>query len=189
MCHGVHTFSERVADYSVTTRHHALRDVFFSQVSTTAPASFQLIAGDAFTCANPGTGNVTGVLAIEATGDGGVWGTTVVPLVTMPEGSYSLKLCIWGGLGTDVDTITFDLVGGLCVLACECLCSECLCSKCLCSECLCSECLWSECLLVCECLCNCFGLRACLGACREDLLACFASVCVVGACFALLFVA
>lgn len=101
-----------------------------SQVSTTAPASFQLVAGDAFTCANPGTGNVTGVLAIEATGGSGVWGTTVVPFVTMPEGAYSLKLCIWGGLGTDIDKITFDLVGGLAFLL-ESVCVHRLCRECL----------------------------------------------------------
>lgn len=88
-------------------------------MSTAASASFSIVIGDGFTCANPGTGNVTGVLAIDATGGSGLWGTTVVPSVTLPEGSYSLKLCIWGGLGTDVDKLTFDLVGGLvCLFAC-----------------------------------------------------------------------
>ncbi|CAM9738249.1 unnamed protein product, partial [Laminaria digitata] len=96
--------------YSVMTE--AAEYTVTLEVSTAASASFSLVVGDAFTCANPGTGNVTGVLAIDATGESGVWGTTVVPSVSMPEGSYSVKLCIWGGLGTDVDKITFDLVDG-----------------------------------------------------------------------------
>lgn len=83
------------------------------QVSTTEAADLELIIGDTgddtITCANPGEGSLTGVFMVDATGAGS-WGTTVVSEQAMTGGTYSLKLCVTGGVGISVDSVRFDLV-------------------------------------------------------------------------------
>lgn len=72
----------------------------------------KLLIGDNANCSVEGTGvALTEALAVPATGDtDGEWGTLVVPEVSMPAGTHSLKLCMLGGVGTSVDTITFTPV-------------------------------------------------------------------------------
>lgn len=51
-------------------------------------------------------------MAVEDTtgGDSGLWGEVVVSGVAMPAGTHNLKLCVGGGVGIGVDSITFDSV-------------------------------------------------------------------------------
>ena len=88
--------------------------IFPPKVSTIQTADLELIIGDGVSCADPGDGSLTGDVTVEDTTttgeDGGLWGEIVVPEVAMPAGTHSLKLCVRGGVGIDVDSIAFDLV-------------------------------------------------------------------------------
>lgn len=82
------------------------------QVSTVEAAALQVVIGDGLTCAEPGAGNLTGIFAAEATGDNGEWGVTTVSAISIPAGTHSLKLCVTGGVGLSVDSVTFTNVSG-----------------------------------------------------------------------------
>ncbi len=80
------------------------------QVSTAEAADVSLVIGEGLSCADPGNGSLTGDVSVAATGVEGVWGATVVSGVAMKKGTHSLKLCVGGGVGINVDSIKFDLV-------------------------------------------------------------------------------
>lgn len=85
------------------------------QYSTSAAAAIQLIMGGGATCGNPegyGGAALTAVLAAGATGTSGKWDTLTIPRVSIPEGSHRLKICVSGGLGINIDSLTFTLVSG-----------------------------------------------------------------------------
>ena len=67
--------------------------------------------GEDTNCSDPSAISLTGLVAVEATGGFGQWGSVDIASIAMPQGNYTLKLCVTGGVGTDVDSITFDLVG------------------------------------------------------------------------------
>lgn len=86
------------------------------QVSTAEAAELELIIGDDVSCADPGEGSLTGDFVVEDTAgedDDELWGEAVAFGVAMPAGTHSLKLCVRGGTGISVDSITFDLVSEL----------------------------------------------------------------------------
>ncbi|CAM9253362.1 unnamed protein product [Ectocarpus fasciculatus] len=99
--------------YTVMTED-AVYDITL-EVSATEAADLELIIGDTgddnITCANPGEGSLTGVFTVDATGAGS-WGAAVVSEQAMTVGTYSLKLCVKGGVGVSVDSVRFDLVEG-----------------------------------------------------------------------------
>lgn len=81
-------------------------------MSSTENAAVQLLLGDDANCSIPGSGSpMTEALAVQATGPvSGDWGTVNAAGVSVPAGSHSVKLCVVGGVGTNVDRITFALV-------------------------------------------------------------------------------
>lgn len=81
------------------------------QVSTLEATVVQFLMGESADCSIVGTGmEITEPLAIPATGGIARWDYFSVFGVWAPAGSHRLKLCVNGGVGTNVDRITFVLV-------------------------------------------------------------------------------
>lgn len=82
------------------------------QATSTASSAFKLLRGDNADCSDPYSGDIlTEDLAVHSSEEQlDEWMTVEANNVWMEAGTHKLMLCVLGGLGVNVDTITFEPV-------------------------------------------------------------------------------